>query len=52
MIIRMILFLLKNRLLLLHELQSNSDKKKFLKTIRCELISSPAFLGKTKDKHI
>lgn len=30
----------------------NSDKKKFLKTIRYELISTPAYLGKTKDKHI
>ena len=30
----------------------NSDKKKFLKTIRYELISIPAYLGKTKDKHI
>lgn len=30
----------------------NSDKKKFLKTIRYELISTPAYLGKSKDKHI
>lgn len=30
----------------------NSGKKKFLKTIRYELISVPAYLGKTKDKHI
>lgn len=30
----------------------NSDKKPFLKTIRYELISTPAYLGKTKDKHI
>ena len=30
----------------------NSDKKKFLKTIRYELISTPAYLGKTKDKHV
>lgn len=30
----------------------NSDKKKFLKTIRYELISTPAYLAKTKDKHI
>lgn len=30
----------------------NSDKKKFLKTIRYELISTPAYFGKTKDKHI
>ena len=30
----------------------NSDKKKFLKTIRYELISTPAYLSKTKDKHI
>ena len=29
----------------------NSDKKKFLKTIRYELISTPAYLGKKKDKH-
>ena len=29
----------------------NSNKKKFLKTIRYELISTPAYLGKTKDKH-
>ena len=28
----------------------NSNKKKFLKTIRYELISTPAYLGKTKDK--
>ena len=30
----------------------NSDKKPFLKTIRYELISIPAYLGKTKDKYI
>lgn len=30
----------------------NSGKKKFLKTIRYELISTPAYLGKTKDKHV
>lgn len=30
----------------------NSNKKKFLKTIRYELISTPAYLGRTKDKHI
>ena len=30
----------------------NSNKKKFLKTIRYELISTPAYLRKTKDKHI
>lgn len=30
----------------------NTDKRKFLKTIRYELISTPAYLGKTKDKHI
>lgn len=30
----------------------NSDKKQFLKTIRYELISTPAYLGKNKDKHI
>ena len=30
----------------------NSDKKKFLKTIRYELISTPAYLGKAKDRHI
>lgn len=30
----------------------NSDKKKFLKTIRYELISTPAYLGRKKDKHI
>ena len=30
----------------------NSDKKKFLKTIRYELISTPRLFGKTKDKHI
>lgn len=30
----------------------NSDKKPFLKTIRYELISIPAYLAKTKDKHI
>ena len=30
----------------------NSDKKKFLKTIWYELISTPAYLGKKKDKYI
>ena len=33
----------------------NSDKKQFLKTIRYELLSTPAYLGSgkgTKDKHI
>ena len=30
----------------------NSDKKQFLKTIRYELIAIPAYLEKTKDKHI
>jgi len=30
----------------------NSDKKHFLKTIRYELISTPAYLAKTKNKHI
>ena len=30
----------------------NSNKKQFLKTIRYELISTPAYLGKTKEKHI
>ena len=30
----------------------NSEKKQFLKTIRYELISIPAYLGRTKDKHI
>ena len=30
----------------------NSYKKKFLKTIRYELISTPAYLGRPKDKHI
>ena len=30
----------------------NSDKKKFLKTIRYELICTPAYMGKKKDKHI
>ena len=30
----------------------NSNRKQFLKTIRYELISTPAYLGKTKDKHI
>ena len=29
----------------------NSNKKLFLKTIRYELISTPAYLGKTKEKH-
>ena len=30
----------------------NPSKKKFLKTIRHELISTPAYLERTKDKHI
>ena len=30
----------------------NSDKRHFLKTIRYEFISAPAYLGKTKEKHI
>lgn len=30
----------------------NSEKKHFLKTIRYELLSIPAYLGRTKDKHI
>lgn len=30
----------------------NSNKKKFLKAIRYELISTSAYLGRTKDKHI
>jgi len=30
----------------------NSNKRQFLKTIRYELISTPAYLGKIKDKHI
>ena len=30
----------------------NSNKKQFLKAIRYELISTSAYLGKTKDKHI
>ena len=30
----------------------NSEKKQFLKTIRYELISIPAYLDRTKDKHI
>lgn len=30
----------------------NSNKKYFLKTIRYELISTPAYMGKTGDKHI
>lgn len=30
----------------------NSQKKQFLKSIRYELLSVPAYLGKTKDKHI
>lgn len=30
----------------------NSDRKQFLKTIRYELISIPAYWGRTKDKHI
>ena len=30
----------------------NSDKKRFLKTIRYELLSTPAYLGRTKDKHV
>lgn len=31
---------------------TNSEKKHFLKTIRYELLSTPAYLGRTKDKHI
>lgn len=31
---------------------TNSDKKNFLKTIRYELITIPAYLSKTKGKHI
>ena len=30
----------------------NSGKKQFLKTIRYEMIATPAYLGKTGDKHI
>lgn len=30
----------------------NSEKKHFLKTICYELLSTPAYLGRTKDKHI
>lgn len=30
----------------------NSDNRKFLKTIRYELLDTPAYLGKVKDKHI
>lgn len=30
----------------------NSEKKHFLKIIRYELLSTPAYLGRTKDKHI
>lgn len=30
----------------------NSEKKHFLKTIRYELLSTPAYLGRTKGKHI
>lgn len=30
----------------------NSDKKQFLKTIRYELIFTPTYLNRTKDKHI
>lgn len=30
----------------------NSQKKQFLKSIRYELLSVPAYLGKTRDKHI
>ena len=30
----------------------NSDKRKFLKTIRYELLDTPAYLGKVKEKHI
>lgn len=30
----------------------NSEKKNFLKTIHYELLSTPAYLGRTKDKHI
>lgn len=30
----------------------NSEKKYFLKTIRYELLSTPAYLGRTKGKHI
>lgn len=29
----------------------NSEKKHFLKTIRYELLSTPAHLGRTKGKH-
>lgn len=41
-----------NFMSLFRHAQINSNKKKFLKTIRYELISTPAYLGKTKDKHI
>ena len=30
----------------------NSEKKHFLKTIRYELLSTPAYLGRMKGKHI
>ena len=30
----------------------NSNKRHFLKTIRYELLSTPAYLGRTRDKHI
>lgn len=30
----------------------NSEKKHFLKTIHYELLSTPAYLGRTKGKHI
>lgn len=30
----------------------NSEKKHFLKTIRYELLSTPAYLGRTEGKHI
>ena len=30
----------------------NSNKKQFLRTIRYELLSTPAYLGRNKDKHI
>ena len=41
-----------NFLSLLRHALINSDKKQFLKTIRYELIATPAYLGKTKEKHI
>ena len=41
-----------NFMSLLRHALINSNKKKFLKTIRYELISTPAYLGRTKDKHI